>query len=296
MDYSHPSISYTYFSTITRLIASSTRLLPTYPALSFINELPGGSTRPWAVFVLGANSKPQKYAVKLFRDYHFNQYPAVANEVFGAVLANEFDLSSPGLALIEFSPAFVSALPATQQQQLRAVPAGLKIGSVFLEGNYTSSPALVTRALEVYDQETIYAFDNLILNVDRRPDKPNILLSASEAHLIDHEMAFTVADSTMKQLRNQQWEHNYRGHLFYAYLRTCVPAYLRARGVGKIKSSFHTFGQYLAGMQPARLEPYQRQLEDLGYGFPTFDMLFRYLCYQKANASQFEELLRRTLL
>lgn len=263
-------------------------MLSTYSALSFIGELSGGSTRPWAVLVLGADSKPQKYAVKLFREYHLDQYPAIANEVFGAVLAEEFDLPSPSLALIEFTPAFLSTLDAPQLEQLRTVPAGPKIGSLFLEGSYTFSPSLTSKALEPYDQETIYAFDNLILNVDRRPDKPNILLSGPEAYLIDHEMSFTVAGSTLEQLRDQRWEHNYRGHLFYSYLR--------ARGVDRMKPSFHTFGQYLRGIVPGRLEPYQRQLEGLGYGSPTFDVLFRYLCYQKANSSQFEELLRRTLL
>jgi len=283
-----PSKTYSYFSDLLFISFYRIRLLPTYPALSFIGELSGGSTRPWAVVVLGTGNKPQKYAVKLFRDYHLSQYPAIANEVFGAVLAEEFDLLSPTLALIEFTPAFLSTLATTQLEQLRTVPAGPKIGSLFLEGSYTFSPSLTAKALESYDQETIYAFDNLILNVDRRPDKPNILLSGPEAYLIDHEMSFTVATSTLEQLNDQRWEHNYRGHLFYSYLR--------ARGANRINSSFHTFSQYLRSIAPGRLVPYQRQLEDLGYGSPAFDVLFRYLCYQKANSSQFEELLRKTLL
>jgi len=101
-------------------------------------------------------------------------------------------------------------------------------------------------------------------------------------------MSFSVSDSTLAQLRDQRWEHNCRGHLFYSHLRT--------RGAEGIRAAFQTFGQYLRGMTPARLEPYQRQLETLGYGSPTFDTLLRYLCHQKAHSGQFEEMLRRTLL
>jgi hypothetical protein len=263
-------------------------LLPIYSALAFLGELSGGSTRPWAILALGANGKPEKFAVKLFRDYHFRQYAAIANEVFGSVLAEEFDLQCPSAALIDFSPDFLATLATPQLEQLRTVPTGLKFGSVFIEGSYTFSPALGTKTLEDYDQETIYAFDSLILNVDRRPDKPNILLQGSEAYLIDHEMTLEGIPGALIQLSEERWEHYCAGHLFYRYLRT--------RGADKVQQSFQTFGQLLQGLNPRCLEAYQYQLEELGLGHRRFEELLRYLWYQKAHASKFEALLRKTLL
>jgi hypothetical protein len=263
-------------------------LLPIYPALAFLGELSGGSTRPWAVLALGASGKPEKFAVKLFREYHFRQYAAIANEVFGSVLAEDFELQCPDPVLIDFSPDFLATLPAPQLEQLRTVPLGLKFGSAFIEGSYTFSPALGTKVLEDYDQETIYAFDSLILNVDRRPDKPNILLQGSDSYLIDHEMTLEGISGALIQLSEERWEHYCAGHLFYRYLRT--------RGADKVQQSFQTFGQLLQGLNPRRLEPYQYQLEELGLGHRRFDELLRYLWYQKTNAGKFEALLRNTLL
>lgn len=197
-------------------------------------------------------------------------------------------MQCPDAALIEFTPDFLTTLAPPQLKQLRSVPAGLKIGSVFLEGNYTFSPALGAKALADYDQETIYAFDNLILNVDRRIDKPNILLQGADIYLIDHEMTLEGVRGALAQLGDQRWEHYSAGHLFYRYLRT--------RGANKIQQSFHTFGQLLQGMNPHRLEPYQRQLEEHNLGHRQYEELLRYLCCQKANSSQFEALLRKILL
>lgn len=262
--------------------------IPTYHAISFLGELPGGSTRPWAILAVGENGEPQKFAVKLFREYHLRQYPAVANEVFGSVLAAAFDLGTPATALITFSAEFLSTLGPEQLEQLRTVPDTPKFGTAFIEGCYPYSVALGAKALEDYDQETIYAFDNLILNVDRRPDKPNILLHGSDSYIIDHEMTLEGIPSAMNQLQRQQWEHYYRGHLFYDYLRT--------RGPERIRNSFQTFGYYLQNLDPRCLEAYQHQLDTFGLGCRRFDEVLRYFYYQKENFSQFEALLRRTLL
>ncbi|MCC3152764.1 hypothetical protein Q3A66_07140 [Hymenobacter sp. BT770] len=262
-------------------------MLPIYQALSFIEELSGGSTRPWAILAVSPAGKSEKVAVKLFREYHFRQYAAIANEVFGAVLAEEFDLQCPSAVLIDFSPEFLETLQEPQQEQLRTVPPGLKIGSTFIEGGFPFSPALGAKALADYDQETIYAFDSLILNVDRRPDKPNILLLGAEAYLIDHEMTLEGVPGALIQLREERWEHYCAGHLFYRQLRNRSP--------DKVQQSFLTFGQLLRRLNPNLLEPYQRQLEELGLGHRRFEELLEYLCQQKAQYGKFEALLRKTL-
>lgn len=263
-------------------------MLPIYSAVSFNGLLPGGGTRPWAIYAReGGRGKLQPFVVKLFRASHLDQHPHLAAEVFGSVLAEMFDLPRPEPALIEFSPAFRATLHELQQQQLAEVAPGLLFGCRLVESPFAYSRTLPLKKLEVYEMETIYGFDNLILNVDRRPDKPNLLMLDEEAILIDHELAFSGIRQAFSNLLNGRWEHLYQRHLFYPYLK--------ARGPLANSSAFSTFTDYLRGLNPQRLLPYHHQLSELNCSLPDFDLFFGYLCHQKANAGQFETLLRRTI-
>jgi hypothetical protein len=263
-------------------------LLPIYSAVSFNGLLPGGGTRPWAVYVRdGPRGRLQPFVVKLFRASHLDQHPHLAAEAFGSVLASMFDLPCPEPALIEFSPAFRATLAEPQLRQLADVAPGLLFGCRLVEGSYAYSRALLLKKLETYELETIYGFDNLILNVDRRPNKPNLLLTKEEAVLIDHELAFAGIRQAFNNLSAGKWEHSYQRHLFYSSLK--------ARGPAANAVAFDTFTEYLRGLNPQHLLPYHHQLSELECSFPDFDLFFQYLCYQKANAGQFESLLRQTL-
>jgi len=265
------------------------RLLPIYSAVSFNGLMPGGGTRPWAVRVQeGPRGKLVPFVVKLFKASHLDQHPHLAAEVFGSVLADMFDLPHPEPALIEFSPAFRATLNEPQQQQLAETAPGLLFGCRLVEGPYAYSRALPLKKLEAYEMETIYGFDNLILNTDRRPDKPNLLMpDGEEAVLIDHELSLSGIARALSGLAEGRWEHLYQRHLFYAPLK--------ARGPAATAVAFGTFTEYLRGLNPQLLLPYHRQLSELNCSLPDFDLFFKYLCYQKANAGQLQTLLRQTL-
>lgn len=163
--------------------------------------MPGGGTRPWAVYVReGIRGKLQPFVVKLFKASHLDQHPHLAAEVFGSVLAEVFELPHPEPALIKFSPAFRATLDGPQQRQLAEVAPGLLFGCRLVESPFAYSRSLPLKKLEAYEMETIYGFDNLMLNVDRRPDKPNLLIPDQEAILIDHELAFSGIKQTFNNL------------------------------------------------------------------------------------------------
>ncbi|WP_019946945.1 HipA family kinase [Hymenobacter aerophilus] len=252
--------------------------------------MPGGGTRPWAVRVQeGPGGKLSPFVVKLFKASHLDQHPHLAAEVFGSVLADMFDLPRPDPALIEFSPAFRDTLNEPQQQQLAETAPGLLFGCRLVEGPYAYSRSLPLKKLEEYDMETIYGFDNLILNTDRRPNKPNLLMTNDEeAVLIDHELSLSGIARALSNLSAGYWEHLYQQHLFYAPLK--------ARGPAATAAAFNTFTEYLRGLNPALLLPYHHQLADLNCSLPDFDLFLDYLRYQKANAGQFQTLLRQTLV
>ncbi len=251
--------------------------------------MPGGGTRPWAVRVReGPRGKLSPFVVKLFKASHLDQHPHLAAEVFGSVLAAMFDLPCPEPALIEFSPAFRATLHESQQRQLAETAPGMLFGCRLVEGPYPYSRALPLKKLEAYEMETIYGFDNLILNTDRRPNKPNLLMpDGEEAVLIDHELSLSGIERAFSNLVEGRWEHLYQRHLFYAPLK--------ARGPAATAAAFGTFTEYLRGLNVQLLLPYHRQLADLNCSLPDFDLFLEYLRYQKANAGQFQTLLRRTL-
>jgi len=96
----------------------------------------------------------------------------------------------------------------------------LKFGTELLQSPYSNySPSLQKQYLESYDLGSIYAFDNLILNVDRRTDKPNLLFKSEKAVLIDHELTLATAENTRNKLINNNiWAHNYKRHIFHEVL------------------------------------------------------------------------------
>ncbi len=237
--------------------------------------------------VLGASGKPEKYVVKPFRVSPQRHYAPAAGEVFGAVLAAEFELPHPEPALIEFTPEFYSTLVPSQMQQLKGAESNMYYGCRLLEGSFPYSSARAKKTLMQYDAGTIYAFDNLICNVDRRPDKPNLLLFEDDAYVIDHELACFVPEKTFTQLQKGRWEHNYQGHLFYPTLRN--PALFTA------EKGFIDFTDYLRRLNPAVLLPYLDQLVEYHLPVRDFDRFMGYLYYQKAHSHQFAALLRATL-
>jgi hypothetical protein len=262
-------------------------LLPIYPALHFVETLKGGGTTPWVVSVLGASGRPEKYVVKPFRVSQQPHYAPAAGEIFGAVLAAEFELQHPEPALIEFTPGFLSTLAEPQLKQIQGAASHVYYGCRLLEGAFPYSPARAKKTLAQYDAGTIYAFDNLICNVDRRPIKPNLLLFEDDAHVIDHELSCFIPANTFAQLQQGRWEHNYQGHLFY-------PA-LRDPKLFAVEEGFRDFTDYLRRLNPAVLLPYLDQLIEHQLPVRDFDGFIRYLYYQKANSQQFATLLKGTL-
>ena len=142
-------------------------MIPIYQAIEFKGEMQGGTTRPWQVTVLRDN-EPASYIVKLYSEQYNEQNCTVLKECICSRLAKEFDLYSPDCALIDFTPDFIRSLPIEYRQSLQRKDQRLKFATTLIQPPYENySPALKSNFLQTYDLGTIYAFDNLILNVDR---------------------------------------------------------------------------------------------------------------------------------
>ena len=264
-------------------------MIPIYQAIEFKEEMIGGSTRPWQVIVL-KNGTPTSYVVKLYTEKNNEQNCTVFKECVCSHLAREFDLQTPEPALIDFTPQFIETLPEKFQAILRLKDPRLKFGTELLESPYQNySPSLQEKYLKTYDIGSIYAFDNLILNVDRRTDKPNLLFKGESAVLIDHELTLATTKNTLNQLTNNNiWSHHYKRHIFYEILKNLN--FTENAGL------FDDFSYYLTDLVNFKfVDTIMEQLDDLGHPIDAYISIKNYLCSVQEKMTLFIQLITDTI-
>ena len=264
-------------------------MIPIYQAIEFKGEMKGGSTRPWLVTVL-KDQQPVPYVAKLYTEINNEQNSTVFKECVCSYLAKEFDLDTPEPALIDFTPAFIKTLPDRYREILQQKDSRLKFATMLLPSPYENySPALQDGFLKSYDIATIYAFDNLILNVDRRIDKPNLFFRDGYVSLIDHELTLATTKNAYNELTNNKlWTHNYPRHLFFEPLKKM--------SIEDKQGIYDTFSYYLTELVDLRFMPkILDQLDDCGYMLESYESINRYLCAAQNNAKRFIQLIENTL-
>ena len=105
--------------------------IPVFKAYRFINPLGGGSTRPWLIEVDTGKEKPELYVMKLFREQDMAQRNYLAHEVMGSLLADEFDLPTPDIALVQLPLSFLETLEDAELHQLKKCQAPFYFASAF---------------------------------------------------------------------------------------------------------------------------------------------------------------------
>ncbi|GAB3986324.1 hypothetical protein GCM10028807_03500 [Spirosoma daeguense] len=257
-------------------------------AISYLNPIhSGGSTKPWLVQVNDQGSLAS-YVVKLFTKKQTLQIHPIAKEVFGNVLAQEFDLYVPDCALIKFGNQFINNLPERESLRLSDIASGLKFGSVEI----TDVPIIDVRQqrslLKSYDIGTIFAFDSLVWNLDRggARNKPNLLIDDDTIILIDHEQIFPFANDTlatnayvMPSFDRSAWHYQYDKHLFYPLLK-------RMSSSEKV-SVFDTFQYFLENLSLTTLDTVASELAHEGIETGNYSVIREHLLQTKARAGEF---------
>ena len=248
----------------------------------------GGSTKPWIVLLSGQEENSEPYVVKLFTPRNIEQQHAVAKEVYGNVLAKEFSLPTPDFALVNFDTTFVTLLGDEQKKILRAKDAGIKYASRLAESMSIVSPILYRNYLKEYEIANVFAFDNLIFNLDRggMRDKPNLLVDDEDFLLIDHEQIFPFADNTpeyyeqiMARFDNGELMYPYSRHLFYQILKE-----LRTRDKNHL---FDEFEEYLRKLKLDFLVLKINELVKYGVSVGHYQRIIDYLCKLSQNPHKF---------
>lgn len=133
---------------------------------------------------------------------------ALAAELIAAELADRLEIRVPRLTMIDVDPAIGTAEPDPEIQELILASPGLNLGSDFLPGARTYSPAEPWQPT-AQEAARIVWFDALITNVDRSARNPNLLIWHDRLWAIDHGAALfrqhsglesAVADAAFPQI------------------------------------------------------------------------------------------------
>lgn len=260
-----------------------------YQAIEFHSVLlQGGSTKPWLLEVLAEGEVTKRFVVKVFKTKTLEQYNAVAHEVIANELAKLLDLNVPDKAFIDFSEGFIKKLPPTERTLIMTnqMDSRLKFGTVFMDRfSEFSTPSI--QHLENYELEDIYAFDNLIFNIDRRPKKPNLLIHTQEYCLIDHELSFEgINDEYTKEVNAGVWNYPKEKHLFYHKLKNR-------------KDKSYVFDDFEMNVRNLKINQFAeifRTLEKHKHSYLKENFLLQYLRFIQKNISQFKQALKNQIL
>ena len=114
---------------------------------------------------------------------------ALVAEVVGGELARALGLLVPELVVAELEPELARAEPDVEIQELADASAGANLGVDFLPGALPFTPAAGGAVPPELAAELVW-FDTLVMNVDRTPRNPNLLVWHGRTWLIDHGAAF----------------------------------------------------------------------------------------------------------
>ncbi len=268
-----------------------------YPAIQLLRIFDkGGSTYPWLVELLDERQTPVTFVVKMFTPSQIRQQHAVAKEVYGNILARALHLPVPEAVLARFTPEFIATLSPEAKSRNEQCHRGLRFASRHHEGYTIFGDQLPNSKIQDYDMASVYAFDNLIRNMDRggERNKPNLLIRDEDYLLIDHELSFPFADHpdnpntvVVPAFLRGEWMYNHQKHLFYPYLKKMKPE--------KKKQMFFPFMESLSKIDPYLLEEHGSFLSENGHLCADIDLITEYLCTIQDNPDIFLGILQRQL-
>jgi hypothetical protein len=113
---------------------------------------------------------------------------ALVAELLAAELGRLLELPVPRFAFVDVDPVFARAEPDPEIQDLIKASAGVNAGLDFLPGSLAFDVD-TGRELDPALAAAVVWFDSLLMNVDRTPRNPNLLVWHGRLWLIDHGAA-----------------------------------------------------------------------------------------------------------
>lgn len=271
-------------------------MLPIYDAISVnTNFIHSGSSKPSLMTLIDGNGLIKgEYVVKVFRPIDEEQAANTNKEVYGSILAKNFDLNTPESVLVRVSQKVIDILNKSRKNKLVK---GTYFATKYIDNTIDYSPAVIGK-IQDWEIEIIFAFDVFIKNLDRRVNKPNLFFKDDSIYLIDHELSFPepLLDQSFKNMlksKERYWsfiekktDNFERKHLFLDHLRNQN----KDRTV-----NFDTFTEYLRILNTNLLDDDALQLQREGNNIDDFQGIKLYLEEVKEDTDLFIQLLKELI-
>lgn len=263
-------------------------LLHLHKAVTLINsEMPGGSSRPWLVAV-ETEKGYDNYVVKPFSAKDMQQLPYLNKEVYASIIAQELEIPIPVPALVKFDNNFIGTLTEQQRERIISLDRRIVFDCKYHEGYAEFGNGYNPSKFNYVDAQTIFAFDVLIRNFDRRKDKPNLLLAGNEYLCIDHDRSMDIRKTFTEYCNLDGWSAfvnaGSSGHLFHSYLKS-----------KKAEVDFIEFKEIFKTFNTRTLEKTVCTLTDHGIDTEDFYEVKNYLHEIIGNKAKFYTLLNHLI-
>lgn len=248
-------------------------------------RLAGGSTLPFGILAQEENGSIENYVAKCFTKKAVAENYSVAKEIIVSELAKSFSLATPDYGIIQLEDE--SLLQVYDNARLDILDTGYKFCSKFAEPAYTIFSNLVTPGfLRDYDVENLFAFDVVILNVDRggMRGKPNLLINDKELLLIDHELTFPFINNSTKDPNyfNYIRIYNHKVHILQKHLKA----------LNNKNDKFDEFVELIKVFNPQDLVVTFNLLEKYNISFGDRNKFFDYFAWVKQNVDFIQKSLK----
>lgn len=163
--------------------------IPILEAISIGKPKVSGRNKPIAINCSALGStRLAEYIVKFYGDIAYQEH-SLARELIGSLLALYFGLNTPEPAIVNIPSNFYKLELNPEASRKIELSPGYNFGSKTIEtAVFTPLPSLTEKT--VPEATLIFAFDALLLNLDRRAEKPNLFVNDKGYILYDHELAF----------------------------------------------------------------------------------------------------------
>lgn len=225
--------------------------------------------------------------MKTYKKKYIKDNFSVAKEILITELAKEFDLPVPNYGIIKINNEDLANF--YNEEEISLLDDGYKFCTEYYEGYVIISIILSSNFLKDYETENLFAFDNLIMNVDRGGfrNKPNLLLQDKEMLLIDHEQTLPFINGF--PLTNANNFHSifnnfyYQNHIFWNILKK--------RQKAKREMFFEEFMEILRTLNIEKHKVLFAEMDKYDIAYGEISTIFAYLYWSKENCSYINKVL-----
>jgi hypothetical protein len=165
-------------------------MLTRVTAVEYVRPMESGRTSPLLVRCVRHDGSIVEVVVK-FSGLCDQQQENLAIEAIAACLAGDLKLPIPEPLLVAVPEEWAAIVPDEKRRKRILASSRVAFGSKLVTGGYSVwTPDTRINEAMVDTAASVFAFDAIIQNPDRRTDNPNCLVRGESIRIFDHDLAF----------------------------------------------------------------------------------------------------------